>query len=290
MGLRNNARSRESTDETVDGVMGFLEHLDELRTRLIHSCVAIGAGMVVAYFFVDRIAEFVLAPTLRVMPPGTHLQLTKPGEGFAFHLDIALIGGVLLSSPYVLYQVWKFIAPGLYASEKRLALPFVVMGVTGTVAGALFSHYLLFPSTMAFFASFDSPAMKVAFRVEDTFTQYKNMLLAMIAVFQLPTFVFFLARLGLVTARFLWNRLQHAILIIFIAAAVLTPAADPWNQIVLASPMVLMYVISIFIAWVAAPRRPKSPAVSHQLRLVVAASVLDQARRRSLRNVTGGSA
>jgi len=288
MGLRNNARHRESEEETVDGVMGFLDHLDELRARLIRSCIAIATGMVAAYFFVDRIAAFVLAPTLKVIPPGTQLQLTKPGEGFAFHLDIALIGGILLSSPYVLYQVWRFIAPGLYAREKRLAFPFVVMAVTGTVAGALFSHYLLFPSIMAFFASFDSSAMKVAFRVEDTFTQYKNMLLAMIVVFQLPTIVFFLARLGLVTARFLWNRIQHAVLIIFIAAALLTPAPDPWNQIVLAAPMLIMYLISIVIAWIAAPRRPKSSPGSHHLRLVVAAGVLDQARRRSLRSITGG--
>jgi len=279
MGLRDNAHRRES-DDAADGAMGFLEHLDELRSRLIRSCIAIAAGMVGAYFFVDPIADFVLAPTLRVLPPGTSLLLTKPGEGFAFHLDIALIGGVLVASPYVLYQLWRFIAPGLYATEKRLALPFVVMAVIGTVAGALFSHYLLFPSVMSFFASFDSPAMKVGFRVEDTFTQYKNMLFAMIVVFQLPTIVFFLARLGVVTASFLWHRIQYAILIIFIAAAVLTPAPDPWNQTVLAAPMLVMYLISIVIAWAAAPRGRKSSAASHQLRLVVAASVLDQARRR----------
>lgn len=279
MGLRDNAHRRES-DDAAAGAMGFLEHLDELRSRLIRSCIAIAAGMVAAYFFVDRIADFVLAPTLSVLPPGTSLQLTKPGEGFAFHLDIALIGGALLASPYVLWQLWRFIAPGLYAKEKRLALPFVVMAVIGTLAGAVFSHYLLFPSVMSFFASFDSPAMKVGFRVEDTFTQYKNMLLAMIVVFQLPTIVFFLARLGVVTARFLWQRIQYAILIIFIAAAVLTPAPDPWNQTVLAAPMLVMYLISIVIAWAAAPRGRKSSAASHQLRLVVAASVLDQARRR----------
>jgi sec-independent protein translocase protein TatC len=279
MGLRDNAHRRESYD-AAEGAMGFLEHLDELRSRLIRSCIAIAAGMVVAYSFVDRIADFVLAPTLKVLPPGTSLQLTKPGEGFAFHLDLALIGGVLLASPCVLYQLWRFIAPGLHAKEKRLALPFVVMAVIGTLTGAVFSHYLLFPSLMSFFASFDSPAMKVGFRVEDTFTQYKNMLFAMIVVFQLPTIVFFLARLGVVTARFLWHRIQYAILIIFIAAAVLTPAPDPWNQTVLAAPMLVMYLISIVIAWAAAPRGRKPSAASNQLRLVVAASVFEQARRR----------
>ena len=283
MGLADNTPPRASFENAPESVMGFLDHLDELRTRLIRSCIAIAGGMVAAYFFVDRIAEFVLAPTLRVLPPGTHLQLTKPGEGFAFYFDIALLGGILLASPFVLYQVWRFIAPGLYAREKRLALPFVALAVVGTVAGAAFTHYLLFPSVMAFFASFDSPAMKVGFRVEDTFTQYKNMLLAMIAVFQLPTIVFFLSRLGVVTAQFLWHRIQYAILIIFILAAVLTPAPDPWNQTVLAAPMLLMYVLSIGIAWAAAPRRPKSSRGSPHLRLVIAASILEQARRNELK-------
>ncbi len=177
-------------------------------------------------------------------------------------------------------RAW-FIAPGLYAREKRLALPFVVMAVIGTAAGAAFSHYLLFPSVMSFFASFDSPAMKVGFRVEDTFTQYTNMLLAMIAVFQLPTIVFFLARLRIVTARFLWQRIQYAVLIAFIGAAVLTPSPDPWNQIVLAAPMLVMYLIGILMAWLAAPRREKPGDGSNHLRLVVAAGVLGQARRRT---------
>src|ERR671918_2699490 len=124
MGLRNTVSHPES-DDAAEGVMGFLEHLDELRSRLIRSCIAIALGLVAAYFFVDRIAEFVLAPTLAVLPPGAYLQLTKPGGGFAFYLDIALIGGSLLASPYVLYQLWRFIAPGLHAREKRLAVPFV---------------------------------------------------------------------------------------------------------------------------------------------------------------------
>ena len=269
-----------ATDDEATGTMGFLEHLDELRTRVIHSCAAIVAGMVAAYFFVDRMALFVLAPTLAVLPAGTeNLQTTIPGEGFAFHMDITLIAGALLASPYVLFQVWRFIAPGLYAREKRLALPFVAMGVAGTLAGAAFSHYLLFPQMMAFFATFDSPLMDFKPTVKDTFAQYKNMLVAMIAVFQLPTLVLFLARLRLITARFLWTRFRYAVLLIFIAAALLTPSPDPWTQTVLAVPMLAMYVISIAVAWLAAPRTAAGPAVP-PLRLVAAAAVLDQAWRR----------
>ena len=174
--------------------MGFLEHLEELRKRIIRACLAIGVGMLVAFMFVDRIANFVLAPTLRMLPPGTMLIFTRPGEGFSFYLDIALIGGVVLAAPFVMYQVWRFIAPGLYAQEKRLAIPFVVMTTMGTIGGALFSHYILFPAMISFFGTFNSPAMKFTPRVEDTFDLYKMMLIGMVVVFQIPTLVFFSRR------------------------------------------------------------------------------------------------
>lgn len=279
MAKAHGARSHISNDEEAGGTMGFLDHLDELRSRLIKSCVAIGIGMAVAYAFVDRMGLFVLGPTLAALPAGTErLQTTRLAEGFAFYFDIALIAGGLLASPVLLYQVWRFIAPGLYAREKRLALPFVAMGVVGTLAGAAFSHYLLFPQMVAFFASFDSPLMRFEPTVQDTFAQYKNMLIAMVAVFQLPTIVLFLARLRVITARFLWTRFKYAVLLIFVAAALLTPSPDPWTQTVLAVPMLAMYAISIAIAWLAAPRKQADPPVPH-LRLVVAAAVLDQARR-----------
>ena len=107
--------------------MGFLDHLDELRKRIILSCVAIGVGMLIAFLFVDRIAEFVLAPTLRMLPPTTNLIFTRPGELFSLYVDLALIGGVVVAAPFVTYQVWRFIAPGLYAKEKRFVVPFVLL-------------------------------------------------------------------------------------------------------------------------------------------------------------------
>jgi len=279
MALSERRASDDASNPAPEGAMGFLDHLDELRSRLIRSCIAVMVGMGIAYFFVHQIAEFVLAPTIRVMPAGTQLQLTKQGEGFAFYLDITLIAGALLASPYLLFQVWRFIAPGLHANEKRVMVPFVIMGVIGTLTGAAFSHYMLFPSVIAFFGTFNSPLMKYAPTVENTFTQYKNMMLAMVAVFQLPTLVFFLARFRVVTARFLRDKIQYAIFIIVIAAAVLTPSSDPWNLLVLATPMLAMYLLSIIVAWLAAPRRIAPPPASPHLRLVVAASVLDEAHR-----------
>jgi sec-independent protein translocase protein TatC len=162
-------------------------------------------------------------------------------------------------------------------------IPFVALTTLGTLAGALFSHYVLFPSMMAFFWTFDSPRMRLMPRVEDTFELYKNILIGMVLVFQIPTLVFFLARIRLVTARFLWRHVKYAILISFIAAAALTPSPDPWNQTVFAAPMIGLYIISIGIAWAVAPRRRSGsadPAASRNLKLVFAATVIDQARRR----------
>jgi sec-independent protein translocase protein TatC len=272
----------EPDGEMANGTMGFLEHLDELRTRLLRSCIAIAAGMVVAFVFVDSFADFVLAPTLRMLPAGAGLIMTRPGEGLSFHLDLALIGGVMLAAPFVTYQIWRFIAPGLHAREKRLMIPFAVLATIGTLAGALFSHYLLFPSLMAFFATFDSPRMRFMPRLQDTFELYRNMLIGMVAVFQIPTLVFFLARMQVVTARLLWRHIRYAILVGFIAAAALTPSADPWNQTVFAAPIIGLYIISIGIAWIVAPRRQSAPAnrtSSRDLKLVFAATIIDQTLR-----------
>jgi len=263
----------------AEGRMGFLEHLDELRTRIIRACIALGVGMLVAFFFVDRIADFVLAPTLRTLPPGAELIATKPGETFSFYLNVALIGGLVLAAPFIMYQVWRFIAPGLYAKEKKLVIPFVALTTIGTLGGVLFTHYVMFPAMMTFFASVSTGRLKFLPRLEDTFDLYLNMLLGMVVVFQIPTLVLFLAKMRLVTARFLWRHFQYAILIIFIIAAVLTPSVDPWNQTIFAVPMIGLYLISIGIAWLAAPRRPEAPSDAPKLRLVIAATVLEQARR-----------
>jgi sec-independent protein translocase protein TatC len=284
--LRYQRRADDPDDDPREGKMGFLEHLDELRKRIIRSCIAIAVGMLIAFFFVDRIASFVLAPTLRILPPGSELIYTRPGEAFSFLLNVAFIGGIVLAAPFVTYQVWLFIAPGLYTNEKKFAIPFVVFASIGTLCGALFSHYVLFPGMMSFFATVKLPYMKFMPRVEDTFDQYMKMLIGMVIIFQMPTLVFFLAKLRLVTARFLWRHIDYAILIIFIVAAVLTPSTDPWNQAAFAAPMIGLYLVSIGVAWLVGPKREKEPSTttgSTTLRLVIGAMVMDQARRHQRR-------
>jgi sec-independent protein translocase protein TatC len=276
------ASSRPPDPENENGgMMGFLDHLDELRARLIRSCLAIGAGMALAFVFRDRIARLVLEPTLEALPKGTSLVATRVGETFAFYLDIALIGGVILAAPYVLFQIWRFIAPGLHAHERRLAVPFVLMAGACTVAGALFTHYLLFPSTIAFFAQFDSASIKLTPKLEDTFGLYRSMMLGMVAVFQLPTLVFFLSLVRVVSARWLVRHIKYAILVSFIVAALLTASPDPWNQTVMAAPMIALYLVSIVVAWLVGLRMKDAVTAedAKTLRLVVGATMVDQLRR-----------
>jgi sec-independent protein translocase protein TatC len=236
------------------GGLSFLGHLEELRKRLVRACVAIAVGALVSFFFIERIVAFVFAPMRKALPPGAKLIYTAPGEAFGLYVNIALIAGVVLASPFVMYQVWRFIAPALYSNEKRFAVPFVLLSSAGLLGGALFSHYVVFPSMIAFFGIYNSPDLQFMPRVADSFDLYTKMLLGMALVFQMPTLIFFLAKMRLVTARLLVVNIKYAILVIFIVAAVLTPGGDPWNQTVFAAPMVVLYVLGIGIAWAVAPR------------------------------------
>jgi sec-independent protein translocase protein TatC len=274
-------------DSPGDVRMGFLEHLDELRSRLIRACIALAAGMAVSFVFAIRFGDALLREILSSLPPDSSLIYTRPGEGFAFYLDLSLMGGLILAAPFISYQAWRFVAPGLHRREKRLVVPFVILAVAGTMAGAAFSHFFLFPSMMSFFAAFDSPLMRFVPRVEDTFELYKNTLIGMVGVFQIPTLVFVLARLGIVSARFLWRHVRYAIIVAAIAAALLTPSPDPWNQLVFAAPMLVMYLLGIVIAWLCQRTPDQNASDGAALRLVFAAGLVEGARRRTAAGAVG---
>jgi sec-independent protein translocase protein TatC len=245
----------DDEEEVAGGQMSFLEHLDELRRRIVTSLLGVAVGVLVGFALIDRISDFLLAPTRSVLPAGSKMIYTQPGEAFSFDVQIALITGVVLAAPVIMYQVWLFIAPGLYANEKRLAIPFVVLSTTGFIGGALFNHYVVFVWMMSFFASFNTPDLVFLPRLEDVFDLYTKMLLGMGVVFQMPTIIYFLAKMQLVTWRFLARNLKYAILIIFIAAAVITPSGDMITQTIFAAPMVALYLLGIFIAWLVGPKK-----------------------------------
>ena len=241
-------------EPSAEGQMSFLEHLDELRRRILRSCIAIAVGVVATFAFIRPIFDFILAPTRRVLPPGVTLIYTQPGEAFSLYVTVALIAGILVAAPFISYQVWMFIAPGLYANEKKMTYPFVALTTLGFGLGAAFNHYVAFGFMMRFFASFNTTDLAFMPRLQDVFGLYTKMLIGLGIVFQLPTVVFFLAKMKLVTARFLATNLKYAVLIIFVVAAVITPGGDVMTQTIFAAPMLALYLISILIAWGVNPR------------------------------------
>jgi len=281
---------RDDQDE-LEGAgarMSFLEHLDELRKRLIVSVGTVGVTFLIALAFIERLYDFVMRPLAQMLPHGPgealskidpnalklltpeqikalksvqdmggRLIYTQPTEAFVLRLKIAFLVGIILAAPMILWQLWLFISPGLYRKEKRLAIPFVVLSSTGFVAGAAFTHYMLFPWMWKFLASFSNEYTLFAPKIEDVFSLYTKMLLGMGLVFQMPTLVYFLAKMRLITARFLLKNSKYAILIIFVVAAVITPSGDFLTQTLFAAPMIGLYAISIGIAWLVAPRRKR---------------------------------
>jgi sec-independent protein translocase protein TatC len=235
--------------------MSFLEHLDELRKRLIVSLSGVAGGFLISLFFIADIYGFIMRPLQRVLPDGGKFIYTEPTEAFMIQIKGAALCGLVLAAPVVLWQVWLFIAPGLYAHEKKFAIPFVLMTTFFFIAGAAFSHFVAFPWAWVFFASFSTDYMTFTPKIAPVFSLYAKMLLAFGVVFQMPTVVFFLARLGVISARFLVRNFKYALLIIFIIAAVLSPGTDVVSQVMMAGPMLLLYVISIGIAWMFARRR-----------------------------------
>lgn len=237
-------------DEGLFGNISVLEHLEEFRKRIVRALLAIAVGALVGFVLIDRIVAFVLGPTRRALPAGARLIYTQPGEAFGLYIQIALIAGVVFAMPFIMYQLWRLIAPLVPPSARRFAIPFVGFTTVGFVAGAAFTHYIAFPYMMAFFATFNTPDLIFMPRLEDVFDLYTKMVLGVAVVFQMPTVVFFLAKMGLITAGFLWRSFRYAFLLIFIAAAVITPTGDMVTQTIFAAPMVALYLLSIAIAWV----------------------------------------
>ena len=244
----------DDEEPSAVGKMSFLDHLDELRKRIVNSVIAVGVGILLSFAFIQNIFNFLLAPTRKVLPPGVKIIYTQPGEAFGMYITVSMIAGAVLASPYVMYQVWMFIAPGLYSKEKRMALPFVLFTTIGFIGGAAFNHFVAFPFLMRFFAQFNGIDLAFMPRLEDTFSLYTKMLLGMGLVFQMPAIVYFLAKMRLVTPRFLWQHGKYAILVAYVIAAVVTPTGDPMNQTIFAAPMIVLYFLSIIIAWLVNPR------------------------------------
>ena len=253
----------EETDAAEDGRarMSFLDHLDELRRRVIYSVYAVLGGCLIAFFYLKRIEDAVMGPLQALIPNGAKFIYTQPMEYFIFKMKAGLLVGVMLASPVVLLQVWYFIAPGLYSKEKKLAVPFVTASTGLFLTGAWFAHQFAFRWTWRFLASMTNQYVQFMPKLEETFSLYLMVVLGFGVVFQMPVVVFVLARFGLVTARFLITKGKYAILLIFILAAVLSPGPDVVSQLLFAAPMLVLYAISIVVAWLFAKKKKKAGSI-----------------------------
>ena len=237
------------------GKMSFLDHLEELRRRLIVSFSAIGVAFLICWAYAREIYHFLAIPiTLNL--GGGKLVYTNPTDPFTIYMKVAFIVGIFVASPIVLWQVWLFVSPGLYRHEKRYAFPFIFFSSLLFILGGVFAYKIAFPLSLRFLISVGDD-----FQPMVTITEYLDLALVVILgcaiIFEIPILIFFLTIIGVVNAGFLLKNLRYAILVIFITAAVLTPTSDIPNMLIFAMPMLLLYMVGILVSWIFGRKRNK---------------------------------
>jgi sec-independent protein translocase protein TatC len=251
-------RARNAVTERVElPGMSLLEHLEELRRRIVRSALFLVAGFFVAYYFREKIYGLMEAPMVAALTKhklDPHLVYLNPVDGFNMYIKLSLIGGAIIASPFILYQVWMFISPGLYQKEKRYVVPFMSATVGLFLAGAYFGYHYVFAGALDFLLGYSAQ-----FRPMVTISEYTDLFMTVILglgiTFELPILIFFLALFGIVSAKFLWKNFRYAVLIIFIIAAIITPTPDIPTMCVFATPMLVLYLIGIGVAFLVHPTR-----------------------------------
>jgi sec-independent protein translocase protein TatC len=230
---------------SVDDRMPFMEHLGELRVRIMRALYGLLAGTVIALPFSERIVDWLARPVTRL---GYELVFTAPAEAFWVQMKVGLIAGVFIAAPVILWQVWAFIAPGLHGHEKKYAVPFVLIGSLMFILGGAFSLFVVTPYALNFLLSYARPGLKPMITIQNHVDFLLKFTLAFGAVFELPLALTLLARMGVVNARMLAKNRKYAILGAFIAGAVLTPTPDAFNQTLMAGPLIILYEVGIVCA------------------------------------------
>lgn len=227
--------------------MSFLDHLDELRRRIVYSLYALVACCAVTLYFWNDMFVYL---TSYFHQHGGTLIYSRPMGAFVFSMKIGLLAGALMASPFIFAQIWLFVAPGLYRREKKVVIPFVIFSTLLFGGGAAFAHFVAWPAMWKFFASYEGMGGLQYFpNLDETFSLWVKVILGLGLVFQLPLMVFFLARFGIVSARYMIRQYKYAILIIVVVAAVITPTADVVTLTIFAAPMLVLYAVSIGVAW-----------------------------------------
>ena len=251
----------DSSQKTLPA-MSFLEHLEELRRRLIYSVIAMVVGFFACWGYAENIFSLMERPIMEALRRNglsEKLVYLSPTEPFNLYLKIGFMAGIFVAAPFILYQVWMFISPGLYRSEKRYVLPFMVSTIGLFMAGGYFGYRLVYPAALDFLIGYGKQ-----FQPMITIGEYTDLFLTVIlglgVVFELPILVFFLALMGVVSAGWMWRNVRYSILVIFIIAAIITPTTDILNMCIFAAPMVVLYLLSIGIAWLVHPKQRKARA------------------------------
>ena len=248
------ARTAVSQRAELPG-MSLMEHLDELRRRIIHSALYLAAGFIVAYVFHERLYGFVQMPLDRL---GIKLNYTHPMDALNLYLQVSLIGGAILASPFILYQVWLFIAPGLYQREKRFVIPFMTATMGLFLGGAAFGYFYVLPGALKILILGFGQKFNPIITIEEYTGFFLSIILGLGISFEMPILIFFLAMFGIVSPKFLWKNIRYAILAIFLVAAIITPSPDPWTMCIYAVPMLCLYLIGIGVSWYFHPSRRKA--------------------------------
>ncbi len=241
-----------------DPKMSLTEHLIELRKRLTRSLIALGTGFFVCYYFKDYLFTVITRPLTNVLPKSSYLIYTGLTQAFFTYMKIAFFASLIITSPFIFYQLWKFISPALLPNEKKMVVPFVLSSTLLFVGGIVFGYLVVLPPAFEFFVSFNNEYLRAMISFDEYLSFFIKFLLGFGVSFQLPILIFFLAKLGIVTDKFLSKNRKYAILLIFIVAAILTPSPDALSQILMAIPLLFLYEVSIFVAKFAAKKK-KTP-------------------------------
>ena len=252
------SREADQKEEELGGRMTFIQHLEELRRRIIVSLLTVAGSFFVIYSSsAGTIAYYFMKPLRDVVKKYGSFQYTSMTEGFMFDVKIALISAIFVSIPMLFYQLWAFVAPGLYKKERRYVGPFIIVSTLSFAAGAAFFYFLVFPMGARFFAQFaEADWIQFNPKLDQTFSFAVMMVFAFGLVFEIPLLTFILARLGIINVGFLNQNRKYAVLIIFVLAAIFTPP-DVASQLLLAFPMWALYELSVLIAWIFGPRKKK---------------------------------
>ena len=228
--------------------MPFTSHLEELKTRLVRVLIVLGLGFGVCYLFKDWSFRVVTKPLVDAMPAQSSLIFTGLPEAFFIHMKIAFFASLFLTAPYTLFEIWRFISPGLYKNERRMVFPFLFFSTILFSGGVLFAYFIALPPAFSFFVSFSTDFLKPMISFREYLNLMLKFLLAFGLCFEMPVFIFFLTKMGIVDAKLLSRHRRYAILVIFIVAAILTPSPDAISQVLMAIPLMVLYEVSIFVA------------------------------------------